>query len=149
MVKVIFGQVEVRRWWVFQKRSTKFRYLGDRLFLACVGLYFLNRWVLKPSFAGKVEFFSSYINDLICFPFWLPMVLYATRKMRLRDNDDPPNFYELCFFLLLWSCVFEYLAPMYGRYLNYPVADPWDIVCYSIGCVVSGLYWNYTIGRQY
>lgn len=67
--------------------------------------------------------------------------------IRLRDHDDPPNFYELLFFLLLWSYCFEYVGPLCGKYLNNPVADPWDVVCYATGCIIAGIYWNYEITK--
>ena len=129
----------------FSRRKTRFRYWKDRLFILCVFFYLLNRYIVKPMTAGEISFFGCYFNDLICVPFWLPVVLFVTRKVGLRGHDEPPNIYELGFYLLLWSFMFEYVAPAYGRALNYPVADPWDVVCYVAGAIVAGLYWNYEI----
>ena len=130
------------------KRKYKFNYLKDPLFLVTVALYILSRYIVRPLTTGKIDFFNSYFNDLICIPFCLPIVLFLTRKVRLRNHDEPPDIYELCFYLLLWSLFFEYIAPMYGRYLNHPVADPWDVVCYIVGGVIAGIYWNYEIGKS-
>lgn len=143
----LLTEIKVREFWVFKKRESRFRYLKDRLFLASVILYFLNRCIVKPLTIGKIDFFHCYLNDLICIPFWIPIVLFLTRKIRLRTHDDPPDFYELSFFLLLWSYCFEVSGPLYGAYLNYPVADPWDIAYYAFGCVIAGLYWNFEIKR--
>ena len=126
-------------------RKTRFRYLGDRLFLICIGLYFINRLVVKPIMVGRTNFFSSYFNDLICVPFLLPVVLYITKIIGLRGHDRPPDLFEIVFYVILWSIVFEYITPSYGKYFNYPVADPWDIVCYIIGAVIAGFFWNFKI----
>ena len=130
---------------MFKRRRSKFRYMKDRLFLVSVGVYFLNRYAVKPLTIGKISFFHSYLNDLICIPFCLPIVLLLTRLVRLRDHDEPPDFYELSFYFLIWSFMFEFVGPLYGRYYNYPVADPWDIVCYAVGCVIAGVYWNFEV----
>ncbi len=132
----------------FKTRKTRFRYLRDRLFLVCIGLYFLNRFVIKPIMIGKTVFFSSYFNNLICVPFLLPAVLYVTRIIGLRGHDKPPDFLELSFYVTLWSFIFEYIAPLYGKYFNYPVGDPWDIVCYITGTAIAGFFWNFNITWQ-
>jgi hypothetical protein len=124
-------------------RKHHFEYLKDRLFLASVLLYFLNRFLFKPFRIGQTNFWSSYFNDLICIPFCLPFVLFLTRIVKLRNHNRPPDFFELSFYLLLWSFYFEYFAPSFGKYFNYLVSDPWDIVCYVSGAVVAGLFWNY------
>jgi hypothetical protein len=128
-------------------RRSRFKYLKDPLFLAVVLLYFINRYVIKDLTIGKIGFFNNYFNALICIPFCLPIVLFLTRVVRLRGNDEPPGFYEIFFYLLMWSFFFEYLAPMYGRYLNHPVADPWDVVFYVLGGSVAGIYWNFAIRK--
>ncbi len=140
-VKIFLKKIEIKNL-RFLKRRSKFRYLRDPLFLLSVAIYFLNRYLLK-SFAGdEISFFKCYLNDLICIPFWLPLVLFVTRVVRLREDDNPPDFYEVSFYLLMWSFVFEYVGPSYGKYFNYPVADPWDIFFYAIGAIVGGVYWN-------
>ncbi len=127
------------------RRKSEFKYVHDKLFLAAVIAFAANRFVIEPLMIGRTSLFHCYFNDLICFPFWLPVILLITRKVRLRDNDAPPCFCELCFYLLIWSFIFEYVAPLCGGYLNHAVADPLDIVCYTIGCVFSGLYWSFRV----
>lgn len=132
---------------VFRRRIYDFHYWRDPLFVLCVIVYFLNRWIIKPITLGKVWFFHDYFNDLICLPFWLPIVLLVTRKIRLRDHDGPPSGYEIGFYLFLWSFMFEFFGPYYGRFFHYPVSDPWDIVCYAAGGLLAGVYWNFGIRR--
>ena len=129
------------------KRKSRFKYLRDPLFQVAVVLYFLNRYIIKPLTIGKIDFFNCYFNNLICIPFCLPIVLFLTRVVRLRSHDEPPDFYELCFYILMWSFFFEYIGPKYGKYLNYPVADPWDVVFYVVGGLITGIYWNFEIRR--
>lgn len=138
-------RVNVIGQWFLQRKKTQFGYMKDRLFWIAVFIYLLNRLILEPVMAGRTDFFSSYVNDIICFPFWLPIVLYLTRLVRLRRHDLPPDFFELCFYFLIWSYIFEFVGPMYGSRFNYHVSDPWDIVCYASGCLFAGLYWNFRL----
>ena len=127
------------------KRKLKFKYMKDPLFHTAVILYVLNRFIFKPLTIAKTDFFHSYFNDLICIPFCLPIILFLTKAVKLRNHDQPPDCYELCFYLVLWSFCFEYIAPLYGKHLNYPVADPFDVVCYAIGALIAGIYWNFKL----
>ncbi|MBI9017038.1 MAG: hypothetical protein JEZ07_07250 [Phycisphaerae bacterium] len=122
--------------------------MADRLFICCVVLYFINRLVLKPITVGKIDFFHSYFNDLICIPFLLPVVLYLAKILKLRTHDEPPDIYELVFHVLLWSVVFEFYGPVFGQRHNYPIiGDPWDVVCYASGALLAGIYWNLDIKK--
>ena len=66
-----------------------FLYLRDPLFLLCVGLYFVNRFILKQIWLSG--FVHEHLNDLICIPFWLPIMLFVQRRLRLRDGDESPR----------------------------------------------------------
>lgn len=133
----------MRIWSVSKKPS--FAYLKDRLFLCCVFLYLANLIIVKPVTLGKVAFFHCYFNDLLCIPFWLPIVLWVTRLVRLRTCDTPPAWYEILFYLLIWSYVFEIAGPAYGEYFNCPVRDYYDIVWYALGGCIAGIYWNFRL----
>jgi hypothetical protein len=117
-----------------------FRYLKDPLFLACLGLYFANRWLLKPLFPGG--FFHAYLNDLICIPFWVPIMLWLMRKTRLRADDAPPQWYEILLPLLVWSAAFELVVPGLGSFRRVAVADARDILAYTVGALLSALFWK-------
>jgi hypothetical protein len=117
-----------------------FRYLRDPLFLFCLALYFVNRWVLKRLPPGG--FFHDSLNDLICIPFWVPIMLWLMRLARLRDNDAPPQWYEILLPVLVWSAVFEVLLPGLGRFRHLAVADPADILCYVAGALIAALFWK-------
>jgi len=120
------------------ERGRKFRYLLDPLFLACVALWFLNRFAIKPN-CGFI-FFHAWLNDLICIPFWVPVMLAGMRLARLRRHDGPPTFAEIGIPLVLWSWWFEIYLPNLAGSRHY--ADPWDIVAYSSGAVFAYWFWR-------
>ena len=124
----------------------RFLYLRDPLFLLCVGTYFVNRLVLKAIW--KHGFVHEHLNDLICIPFWVPIMLFAQRKLGLRDDDARPQPGEIIIPLVLWSWVFEILLPATGWLGDRCVADYLDIVYYSLGALLAGLFWAWWYGRS-
>ena len=124
----------------------RFLYLRDPLFLLCVFTYFVNRLVLKAIWDGG--FVHEHLNDLICIPFWVPIMLFAQRKLGLRDGDASPRPGEIIIPLVLWSWVFEILLPATGWLGNRCVADYMDIVYYSLGALLAGLFWAWWYGRS-
>jgi hypothetical protein len=123
-----------------------FGYLRDPLFLFCLLTYIVNRLVLKSIW--KEGFVHEHLNDLLCLPFWVPIMLFAQRRLGLRDSDDSPRPGELVIPLLVWSWVFEILLPelpfLRGRF----VADPLDILYYSLGALLAGLFWKWWYSRS-
>ena len=120
----------------------RFRYLLDPVFLAAVALYACNRWLVKPSAFGEVEFFHSYLNDLLCLPFWLPPVLLSYRLLGLRKHDSPPTSSELALHFVVWSVVFEAVGPRLRAWYPTTVGDPWDVLAYGVGALVGGVLWG-------
>ncbi len=118
----------------------RFRYLRDPLFLFCLALYFVNRWALKP--LSPHPFFHSYLNDLICIPFWVPIVLFALRKLRLRRDDRVPQSYEILIPLVIWSLVFELLLPSMGPFAGVAFTDHLDVLCYALGAAFASAFWG-------
>jgi hypothetical protein len=122
----------------------RFRYLGDRLFLAVVALYLLNRFAIKPN-TDPSSFFHRWLNDLVCVPFWLPLILATVRKIGLRDHDGPPTWAEIIQLVVAWSFVFELLVPG-TRWLHsafpHAVRDPVDVLFYVVGGLAAGLIWR-------
>jgi hypothetical protein len=116
-----------------------FRYLQDRLFLASVALYALNRWMLKPSLHAGETFFRGHFNDLLVIPCALPPLLFLHRRLRLRHTDAPPSAGEIALHLAVWSIFFEVLAPVF---VSASRSDAWDVVAYCAGGVAGWLVWN-------
>ena len=119
----------------------RFRYLRDPLFLACLALYFVNRWALKPLVRGG--FLHDHLNDLICIPFWVPIMLWGQRKFGLRASDGPPLASEIVIPLFVWSWFFEIILPPTGLAGSRAVADYLDIVYYSLGGALAACFWRW------
>lgn len=116
-----------------------FRYLFDPLFLFCFILYIVNRWVIKPN--CDFWFFHWYLNDLICIPFLLPGMLLLLRLLRLRGYSGPPRIWEIAIPLVLISLAFEVFLPCMDRFRNVTVSDPFDVIAYFTGAVLSWRFW--------
>ena len=129
------------------KRELKFRYLLDPLFLACVGLYFFNKLLIKPN--CDFVFFHAWLNDIICIPIWIPVMLTGMKLTRLRLDDNPPNFIEIGIPLVLWSWWFEIYLPNLPIMGVHHYADPWDIVAYSSGAVFAYWFWRRIEGWRF
>src|SRR5579883_1666349 len=123
----------------------RFRYLRDPLFLVCVATYFVNRFVLKAVWKGG--FVHDHLNDLICIPFWVPLMLFGQRCLRLRDTDAPPRPAEIVIPLIVWSWAFEIVLPAAGWFGKWCVADYLDIFWYTVGALFASLWWRWWYGR--
>ena len=124
----------------------RFRYLKDPLFLICVVIYVLNK--LSRIYTGGTDFQNSYVNDLICIPFLVPIMLASMRICGLRRNDWPPEYYEIMIPIVVWAAVFEVFLPINPRLGSPAVGDPIDIICYCVGGAVAGVFWKYYYGRR-
>jgi len=118
-----------------------FKYIRDPLFLLCVGLYLANRLILRPYLA--CAFLSSYLNDAICIPFWVPVLVYLMRKCHLRSSDDSPSLHEIVVPLLLWSVVFELWLPSVSQFRGAFVRDHMDVLWYTCGSLVAVSFWRW------
>jgi hypothetical protein len=114
----------------------RFRYLKDPLFLFCVALYFINRWVLKPHFPN--EFSIGYLNDVIC----IPIMLFIMRKLRLRIDDQAPKGSEILIPLIIWSFIFELYLPTVPFFKHLATSDYRDIISYTAGAIIGALFWQ-------
>jgi hypothetical protein len=117
-----------------------FRYLKDPLFLMCFAAYGIQRCL--KSFDLSTPFLCSYLNDLICIPFWVPIMLWGNKKLGLRRNDDPPEGFEIIIPLILWAFVFEVLIPGMPSWSIPTWADPCDILSYCVGGLAAALFWK-------
>jgi hypothetical protein len=124
----------------------RFLYLRDPLFLLCVATYFVNRLVLKSLW--KVGFVHEHLNDLICIPFWVPIMLFTQRQLGLRDGDHSPRPGELIIPLLVWSWVFEIILPQTAWLGDRCVADHLDVLYYALGALLAGLFWRLWYGGR-
>lgn len=122
----------------------RFRYLADPLFIACVALYTLNRFALKPHL--DIAFLHDHLNDVICLPFWIPIMLWLQRCCGLRADDAPPRPLEIAIPLIIWSIAFELWLPTTATFARWATPDPLDIVCYAAGGLAAVVFWRWWYG---
>ena len=123
----------------------EYRYLRDPLFLLALALYLANRCGLLP---GPTLILRSYLNDLICIPFWVPILLWFQRQAGLRKNPGPPGASEILIPLIVWSVVFEIVLPRLGPFRELAVADHLDVLCYAAGALLAAVFWRWWYGPR-
>src|SRR4051812_13891291 len=117
----------------------RFRYLQDPLFLISAGIYVVNRFLIKPHTSN--QFCHQHLNDLLCIPFCVPIMLLLERSLCLRRHDRAPEGIEVLVALLVWAIVFELILPEINRFKNYATGDAIDILYYIIGACVAMVVW--------
>lgn len=118
-----------------------FRYITDPLFLACLALYAVNRFVLKHIW--HTGFLHEHLNDLICIPFWVPIMLWIQRGVKLRPIPLRPQTHEVMIPLILWSFAFEVWLPATDYFSRYCTGDPDDLIAYTAGAAGAMLFWRW------
>ena len=118
----------------------QFRYLKDPLFLFCFVSYFANRWIVKPYFPNS--FSRDSLNDVICIPFWVPIMLFMMRRAGLRRDDLPPKGSEILIPLIIWSWFFEAYLPFVPAFKHLATSDYQDIFSYTVGALISAVFWK-------
>lgn len=123
-------------------RNHGFRF--DPVFWCGVGVYVLNRWVLKPHMPHN-SFFHGHLNDILLVPGALPPVCFLYRALGLRRQKKDPTWSEIGLHLVIWSLFFEWLGPWL---FHQGTRDRWDVVSYAIGAIIAGLLWNGLPAKQ-
>ena len=114
-----------------------FRPLRDPLVLICCALYAVNRWLVKPHV--HVDFLTCWLNDALLLPCALPPLLLAHEWLGLRPRGTAPTGREIFWHLAFWSVLFEWVGP---RILKHSTGDPLDVLAYSVGALVSFVWWQ-------
>ena len=102
-----------------------FRYLKDPVFLICLAAYFLN-WGLEE-FSLSPVLAQCYLNDVICIPFWVPIMVWVAKKLCWRGHDRRPDVIEIGIPVIMFSAVFEVVLPFTATFRNKTIADPYDV----------------------
>lgn len=97
----------------------------------------MNRWAIKPLLPHV--FFASWFNDLLLVPCAVPVCLWIEKKAGLRKHDKPPQAGEIIFLLVLWSALFEVVAP---RFIARATGDWLDVAAYAAGGAISWFWWS-------
>jgi hypothetical protein len=91
-----------------------FRYLADPVCIVSLCLYALNRFVLKPHHIGG-WFTHGYLNDVLCLPLFVPMILYIQYVIGLRKSCDYPRVWEIFQNFAAFTIVFQAIIHGFPR----------------------------------
>lgn len=104
------------------------------LFTSCLAAFILNL-VLMNSAADMPEFFTSYLNDLLCMPIVLSICLFLIKSFS-RKKSIRISLFSAFSLAALYSVYFEiYLPQVNTRY----TADFTDALLYFSGSLIFWL----------
>ena len=119
----------------------RFAYLSDPLFLICLAVYLGHRGFASQGWS--TPWLRAYLNDLVCLPFWVPIMLWLQRTLRLRPHDHPPQAFEVVIPLVVLATIFEVILPSTHTWSDFAYADPADVLCYAAGGLAAMWFWNW------
>ena len=117
----------------------RFRYVDDPICIVAMALYVVNRLVLKPRHIGG-WLVHDYLNDLLCLPIFLPIILRLQSAFGIRRHHAPPTLLEVIHNWVIFSIVFEVVLPRLSAFDS--VSDPFDCVGYLLGGLGAYLFWK-------
>lgn len=126
---------------LIMRSSHRFRHFADPICIGSIVTYLIGRFILRPHQIGGT-FTQGYLNDVLCLPLFLPMILGVQGLVRLRDHDGPPRIWEVLQHWVIFSVVFEIVLPLYPRYFR-TTADPLDVVAYLAGGLAAWTFWAF------
>lgn len=104
------------------------------LFFVSFGIFLLNLFLLNLP-VRLPEFFSSYLNDLLCMPVVLSICLFIIRKISKR-KELIISLFSAFSLAALYSIYFEiYLPEVTERYTS----DTVDVLMYFTGALIFWL----------
>lgn len=117
----------------------KFKYLYDPLFLGSLLIYIICKSISLDNNSFAFVFWNHYLTDILLIPVAIPIILLPLKLFRLRI-DSAPNFKEIFLPLVIWSVLFEIVAPYFFATTT---GDYYDILAYCFGALISWLSWNF------
>ncbi len=121
-------------------RPARFAYFADPACIAALIIYPINRFILKPHHIGG-WFTHGYLNDVLCLPLFVPVILYVQRLIRLRPHDGFPTPWEIFQAWAAFSIMFQVIIPRYPKTFT-TAGDPYDMIAYLAGGLIAGWYWS-------
>jgi hypothetical protein len=118
--------------------------MADPICITAILLYCANRWLLKPHHIGGA-FVHDYLNDLLCLPLFLPIILRIQSLLRIRRHDRPPTLFEVLHNWAIFSILFELILPRLPAFSS--TADPLDVLCYLAGGLAAHTTWRLAYAR--
>ena len=119
----------------------KFRYLADPVCILSLVLYASNRYVFKPHHIGG-WFTHGYLNDVLCLPLFVPIILFAEHVIGLRKHYGFPRVWEIFQTWAVFTFVFQVVVPRFPK-VFVAAGDPYDMIAYAAGGVLAGILWSF------
>ncbi|HWB54714.1 MAG TPA: hypothetical protein VG722_10995 [Tepidisphaeraceae bacterium] len=123
-----------------------FRYIDDPICIVAMLVYLVNRCALKPEHIGG-WLVHDYLNDLLCLPIFLPIILRLQSALGIRRHDLPPTLFELIHNWFIFSVLYYYVFPRLSAFTS--VADLWNSVAYLVGGVAAFVCWQLLYPSQH
>jgi hypothetical protein len=117
-----------------------FRYIDDPICVGCMMIYVLNRWVLKPHHIGG-WLVHDYLNDILCLPIFVPIILRLQSALHIRRHHLPPTFFETMHNWAIFSVLYYFVFPRLPAFSS--VADPMNSVAYLLGGIAAYVCWQF------
>tara|TARA_R110002072_G_scaffold52316_1_gene139512 strand:- start:1418 stop:1822 length:405 start_codon:yes stop_codon:yes gene_type:complete len=127
-------------------RTRDYRPLRDPLFLAACGVYGIGRFALRARYPET--FVTKHLNDLLCIPIWVPLMVAGLRAIGMRESSDAPRASEVLLVLILTALTFEVLLPTVPWFASFTYADPADVTWYAVGTLASAVWWKVVYGGR-
>lgn len=102
------------------------------VFLVCAAVFLLHQLTQK-AWGITLPFADSYLDNLLCLPLLLSMLL-AERRWWWRQSGYSIPFVEVAIITLILSLLFELAFPHWSPHFT---ADYWDVAAYATG---AGLF---------
>lgn len=85
---------------------------------------------MSLSWGDVTVFQKNHLADILTFPVMMPILICFQQIVGVRGSEDHPTAKECCFWLVVWSFLFEFLFPIIiGR----GTPDWIDVGCYAVG----------------
>lgn len=122
---VIIGMKEMfLRWW----------------FLIALSIAVLHQ-VLQKILNIQIQVVNSYLDPLLFLPILLQLMLFERRYLFEKDAQYVFSWYQILMVVFVVSMVCEVLFPLWNPAFT---ADYIDAICYLIGGVIFGVFFNTT-----
>ena len=107
------------------------------LFSICFILFIANQILEKLGIF--IPILNSYLDDLLCFPIVLSIILFIHRRWRVKNNKYTLPFQHVLIAVILFILIFEIALPIVSdKY----IADIKDVLVYLIGVTFFLIYMN-------
>lgn len=116
-----------------------FSILKHPLFIICALLFGINQ-ILERYFHYHLPYIHAYLDDLLCMPVLLSILLFLQRSITLRNPNYTFHIAHIIVAIITCSLYFEVYLPYY--YPTKYIADPLDIIAYCIGGFVFWKWMN-------